>query len=172
MGLREVKGTLREGGLRVPLLARWPGKVPAGKVSDFPTAFWDFLPTAAAIAGAKAPAGIDGISILPTLLGRQQKPHPYLYWEQLTPAKLTRAVRMGQWKAFQATKTAPIELFNLATDPAEATDVAAAHPGVVKQIEKILASARTEAAIPTADPRIWEKYKLDNSKLDTLLGFS
>ena len=173
MGLREVKGSLREGGIRVPMLARWPGKVPAGRVSDFPTAFWDVLPTAAEVGGAKTPKGLDGISILPTLLGREQKPHPYLYWEQLTPAKLTRAVRMGQWKAFQATKTAPIELFNLAADPAESTDVAAANPGIVRQIEKILASARTETATPKAvDPRIWEKYKEDNLKLDALLGFA
>jgi arylsulfatase A-like enzyme len=172
MGLREVKGTLREGGLRVPFLARWPGKVPAGKVSGFPTAFWDFLPTAASIAGVKAPNGIDGISILPTLQGRQQKPHPYLYWEQLTPAKLSRAVRLGNWKAFQATKSAPIELFNLATDPAETTDVAAAHPEIVRRIEQILQTARTEAEPRSPDPRIWEKYKLDNARLDALLGFS
>ena len=95
MGLRDVKGTLREAGIRVPLLARWPGKVPAGRVSNFPTAFWNVLPTAAEVAGAKEPKGLDGISILPTLLGREQKPHAYLYWEQLTPAKLTRAVRMA-----------------------------------------------------------------------------
>ena len=173
MGLREVKGTLREGGIRVPLLVRWPGKVPAGRVSDFPTAFWDVLPTAAEVGGAKEPKGLDGISILPTLLGREQKPHAYLYWERLTPAKLTRAVRMGPWKAFQATKTAPIELFNLSSDPAESTDVASAHPDIVKTIEKILATARTETATPKAvDLRIWEKYKEDNLKLDALLGFA
>ena len=171
MGLREVKGTLREGGIRVPMMARWPGKVPAGKVSDYPTAFWDFLPTAAEFAGTVAPAGIDGLSIVPAMLGRKQKARPYLYWEILTPQKLTRAVRMGEWKAFQAAVGAPVELYHLPTDPAEAKDVAAANPAVVKKVEQILASARTEAATPPTDPRIWDKYREDNKKLDALLGF-
>lgn len=172
MGLRDVKGTLREGGLRVPFLARWPGRVPAGRVSDFATAFWDFLPTAAELAGVAAPKGIDGISIVPTLLGKKQKAHPYLYWEQLTPAKLTRAARMGEWKAYQAAVGAPVEIYNLRLDPAETHDVAAAQPDVVKRAEKIFASARVEAETPKTDPRIWEKYKEDNLRLDKLLGFS
>ena len=170
-GLREVKGTLREGGIRVPMMARWPGKVPAGKVSDYPTAFWDFLPTAAALAGAVPPAGLDGLSIVPALLGKKQPARPFLYWEILTPQKLTRAVRMGEWKAFQAAAGAPVELYHLPTDPAEAKDVAAANPAVVKKVEQILASARTETATPPTDPRIWDKYREDNKKLDALLGF-
>jgi arylsulfatase A-like enzyme len=93
-GFRDFKGSLREGGIRVPLIARWPGKVPAGHVSNFATAFCDFLPTAAELAGAGAPGGIDGISIVPTLLGRSQRPHEYLYWEMPTAAKLTRTVRL------------------------------------------------------------------------------
>ena len=169
-GLREIKGTLREGGLRVPQIARWPGHVPAGRVTNYPTAFWDFLPTAAALAGAQAPKGIDGTSILPTLLGKKQKEPAYLYWEQLTPDKLTRAVRMGKWKAFQATKTAAIELYDLTKDPAESTDIAAQNPKVVQQIEQILAKSRTEATTPPTDPRIWEKYREDNKRLDALLS--
>jgi arylsulfatase A len=172
MGLREVKGTLREGGLRVPLIARWPGQVPAGRVSDLPTAFWDFLPTAAELAGAAAPKGIDGRSIVPALRGRAQKRPEYLYWEQLTPAKLAQAVRMGKWKAFRASAGAPVELYDLTADPAESRDVAGEHPDVVRRIEKVLAGARTEAKTPPADPRIWEKYKEDNARLDKLLGFS
>lgn len=171
-GLRDVKGTLREGGLRVPQIARWPGKVPAGRKADFPTAFWDFLPTAAELAGAQAPKGIDGVSIVPTLLGQKQPPREYLYWEQLTPAKLSRAVRMGEWKAFQAAVGAPVELYHLPDDPGETRDVAARHPDVVKKVEKILATSRTEVKIPETDPRIWEKYREDNKKLDKLLGFS
>ena len=172
MGLREIKGTLREGGIRVPLIARWPGKVPAGRTTDFTTAFWDFLPTAAELAGGAAPKGIDGISIAPTLLGKKQNPHPYLYWEQLTPAKLTKALRMGEWKAYQAAAGAPIELYNLATDPAESKDVAAAHSDVIRKVVKIFAQVRVDAVTPPTDPRIWEKYKEDNKKLDELLGFS
>lgn len=170
-GLRETKGSLREGGLRVPMIARWPGKVPAGRVTDFATAFWDFLPTAADLAGAKAPRGIDGISIAPTLLGRQQKPHEYLYWERLGGrTKLTRAVRMGDWKGYQETPGGPVELYDLKSDPAEAKDVAGAHPDVVKRIAKIMDEARTETTIPPLDKRIWEKYKQDNERLDALFA--
>jgi len=172
MGLREIKGTLREGGIRVPLIARWPGKVPAGKTTDIATAFWDFLPTAADLAGTSAPKGIDGISIMPAMLGKKQNAHPYLYWEQLTPAKLTKALRMGEWKAYQAAVGAPVELYNLAADPAESKDVAAAHPDVVKKAEKIFATARVEAVPPPVDPRVRQKYLEDNKKLDELLGFS
>lgn len=167
-GLREVKGTLREGGLRVPMLARWPGRVPAGRRAELPTAFWDFLPTAAELAGVTAPKRIDGISIVPALTGRKQKGHEYLYWEQLTPEKLTRAVRLGDWKAYQAKAGAAVELYDLKSDPGEARDVAGAHPDVVKRVEAILAKARTEVRIPPVDARIWEAYREENKRLDRL----
>src|SRR5205085_8869768 len=80
--LRGIKRDMYEGGIRVPMIARWPGKIKAGTVSDQVWAFWDFLPTAADLAGAKAPDGLDGISVAPTLLGRgEQKQHEALYWE-------------------------------------------------------------------------------------------
>ncbi len=171
-GLRETKGSLREGGIRVPLIARWPGRVPAGRITDFATAFWDFLPTAADLAGAKSPGGIDGISVLPTLLGRSQKPHEYLYWERLGgPSKLTRAVRLGDWKGYQETPDGPIELYDLKSDPAESRNVAAKHPDVVSSMRRTMAEARTDAAvIPPLDKRIWEKYEQDNQRLDSLLA--
>lgn len=170
-GLRDTKGSLREGGIRVPLIARWPGKVAAGRSTDFSTAFWDFLPTAAELAGTSAPRGIDGISIVPTLLGRAQKPHEYLYWERRGgPDKLTRVVRMGDWKGYQETTGAPMELYDLATDRAEAKNVAAAHPDVVARIAKIMAGARVDVKPPVPDKRIWEKYKEDNRRLDELLS--
>jgi hypothetical protein len=168
--MRGNKASLYEGGIRVPLIARWPGKVPAGRTSEFATAFYDFLPTAAALAGASAPAGTDGISILPTLLGQEQKPHEYLYWEVPKPAKLTKAVRLGDWKGLQAGIGAPIELYDLKTDLAESKNVAAEHPDVVARIEKIMAEAHTDTEIPKADPRVWQKYAEDNAKLDAKLG--
>jgi arylsulfatase A-like enzyme len=167
-GMRAEKGSLWEGGIRVPMIARWPGQVPAGRTSDFATAFWDFLPTAAALAGASLPRGIDGISIMPTLLGKAQKPHDYLYWEDPRPARITKAVRLGQWKGYQAEAGKPVELYDLAADPKETTNVAADHPDAVKQIQAIMAAAHAEVQIPKPDPRIWKKYQEDNRKLDAL----
>ncbi len=170
-GLRDTKGSLREGGIRVPQIARWPGSVPAGRTTDFATAFWDFLPTAAELAGARAPRGIDGISIAPTLLGRAQKPHDYLYWERTSGRnRLTRAVRMGEWKGYQETAQSPVELYDLKADPAEAKNVAAEHPDVVARIGMILDQARVDVKEPEPDKRIWEKYKEDNARQDALLA--
>jgi arylsulfatase A-like enzyme len=170
-GMRGAKGTLREGGIRVPFIARWPGKVPAGRSSKYATAFWDFLPTAAELAGAKAPPGIDGVSIVPTLLGRPQKPRAYLYWEQRSGSgKLTRAVRMGDWKGYQEATGSPIELYDLKSDRAETTDVAASHPDVVTIIGKIMTGARVDVTPPEHDSRIRQKYLEDNRKLDELLA--
>jgi arylsulfatase A-like enzyme len=167
-GMRGEKGTLWEGGLRVPMIARWPGHVPAGRTSDFATAFCDFLPTAAALAGAAQPEA-DGISIVPTLLGREQPPRAYLYWEQSQGRQLAKAVRMGSWKGYQFKAGEPPELYHLATAPAEATNVAGQHPDVVKQIEAIMTAAHTDVEVPKSDPRIWKKYEEDNKKLDALL---
>ncbi len=166
-GMRDTKGTLREGGIRVPMLARWPGRVPAGRTSDFLTAFWDFLPTAAALANTTPPKETDGISIAEELLGKTQPAHKYLYWEDPRPVGVAKAVRMGRWKGFQAASAAkPLELYDLAADPQEAKDVAKDHPDIVKRIQAIMAEARTEVEIPKADPRIWKKYQEDNRLLD------
>ena len=94
--LRGYKGALYEGGIRVPLIARWPGKIPSGEVSDLVCAFWDFMPTFAELAGAKPPEDVDGISMVPTLLGadkvgREQEKHEFLYWER----GLSRLQRVG-----------------------------------------------------------------------------
>ncbi len=144
-GLRGIKRDLYEGGIRVPMIVRWPGKVPAGRVSEQVWAFWDFLPTAAEIAGEKPPQNIDGISMLPTLLGRKQtNQHDFLYWE-FHEKGTKQAVRMGDWKAVRLEPKQPIELYNLKSDPAESKDVAAEHAEVVSKIENYLLSARTES---------------------------
>jgi arylsulfatase A-like enzyme len=144
--LRGIKRDLYEGGIRVPLIARWPGKIKPG-VSDLPAAFWDFLPTAAELAGAKAPAHIDGISLLPTLRGQPQtNQHAFLYWE-FHERGFQQAVRMGDWKAVRLKVGQPLELYNLQTDLGETTDVAGQNPGVVAKIEAYLKTARTESEL-------------------------
>ena len=168
-GMRATKGTLYEGGIRVPMIARWPGKVPAGRLSEFPTAFWDFLPTAADLAAIAPAPATDGVSIVPALLGQEQSPREYLYWEQPAGKRLAQAVRTGDWKGYRADAGRHVELYDLKTDPAETNDVAAEHPDVVQRIETIMAAAHTDTEIPqTADPRIWAKYKEDNARLDAM----
>jgi arylsulfatase A-like enzyme len=141
---RGIKRDMYEGGIRVPMIVRWPGKIPAGIVSDQVWAFWDFLPTAADIAGVKPPANIDGISMLPTLVGQKQtNQHAFLYWEFHEKGS-RQAVRMGDWKAIRLALDKPLELYDLKMDPAEAHDVAAAHPDVIAKIEDYLKIARTD----------------------------
>jgi arylsulfatase A-like enzyme len=143
-GLRGIKRDLYEGGIRVPMIARWPGTVPAGRVSDHVWAHWDMLPTLAELAGAHAPDGIDGLSMVPALRGQPAPSHEFLYWE-FHERGFQQAVRMGRWKAVRLKKDGPLELYDLQTDRAEAHDVAAAHRDVVERIEQYLATARTDS---------------------------
>ena len=143
-GLRGIKRDLYEGGIRVPMIARWTGTVSAGKVNDRLAAHWDWLPTLAEVAGARPPAGIDGLSMLPTLRGQVQRPHDFLYWE-FHERGFQQAVRMGPWKAVRLAKDRPLELYNLDADPKEQHDVAASQPDVVAKIEAYLETARTES---------------------------
>lgn len=144
-GLRGIKRDLYEGGIRVPMIARWPGTIPAGRVSAHPWAHWDMLPTLAEIAGARVPAGLDGLSMARALRGERQPPHSFLYWE-FHERGFQQAARMGRWKAVRLKPGAPLELYDLQTDPAEARDVSAAHPDIVAKIDAYLKSARTESA--------------------------
>lgn len=140
-GLRGIKRSLHEGGIRVPFIARWPGKIAPGSTSDHIGAFWDVLPTLAELAGAKAPANSDGISFLPTLLAREQKAHEALYWE-FHEGGTVQGVRMGNWKAVR-THGAPIELYDLSKDQGETRNIASMHPEVVARVEAYLKTART-----------------------------
>ncbi len=141
--LRGIKRDLYEGGIRVPAIAWWPGTVAGGAVSAQPWAFWDFLPTAAELAGTSAPPEIDGISIAPTLLGRgEQRQHEYFYWE-FHEGDFLQAVRQGPWKAIRSRKSGDVELFNLDKDIGETTNVAAENPAVMKSLAHILDTART-----------------------------
>lgn len=143
-GLRGIKRDLYEGGIRVPMIARWPGAIPAGRVSAHPWTHWDILPTLADVAGARAPAGLDGLSMARALRGQRQPAHPFLYWE-FHERGFQQAARMGRWKGLRLKVGAPLELYDLEADPAEARDVSAAHPDVVAKIDAYLKSARTES---------------------------
>jgi len=142
--LRGIKRDLYDGGIRVPLIARWPGKIEPGGVTDHISAFWDFLPTACEVAGIDPPEKIDGISYLPTLLGEtdRQAQHEYLYWEYYGK----RAVRLGKWKAIGFPVPGKIELFDLATDLGETKNVAAENPQIVQRITEIMKAAHVDPA--------------------------
>jgi len=143
--LQGIKRSMHDGGIRVPTIARWPGHIQAGGTSATPLAFWDVLPTLAQLAGAKPPAGLDGISFVPTLLGRGDQPqHQFLYWE-FHEGDSQQAVRMGPWKAIRVRPGAPLALYDLRSDLGEAHDVAAAHPDVVATIEQYLTTARSDS---------------------------
>lgn len=150
--LRGIKRALYEGGIRVPFIVRWPGRIKAGSVSDLISGFQDVLPTCVELAGGQAPSGIDGISFLPTLLGQddQQKKHDYLYWEFYEQGG-RQAVRKGDWKAIRQNVSknpdGPIELYDLRTDLGETHDVAGEHPEIVTQMETIMKTARTESDV-------------------------
>lgn len=138
-GLRGAKRDLHEGGIRAPFLARWPGRIAAGATSDLLTSHVDWMATACDLAGVTPPR-TDGISLAPTLLGKPQTAkHAHLYWEIYEgAAPFQQAVRLGDWKGYRTALRGPLELHDLARDPAERTDVAAQHPDVVRRIETIM----------------------------------
>jgi arylsulfatase A-like enzyme len=142
-GLSGYKRSLYEGGIRTPFIASWPGKIQPGTTSDLVTSFVDFLPTAADVIGAPAPSGSDGISILPTLIGKEQsKLHDALYFEIYEPY-FQQSARLGDWKGYRLGTKAPLELYDLKADPAETTNLAAAHQDIVSKIEAIMAAQHT-----------------------------
>jgi len=143
-GFRGHKGSLFEGGIRTPMIVRWPGQVPAGKRSDYAWGGWDVLPTAAALAGAATPTGIDGISVVPALRGEVMERSGYFYWEHHQKT-FSQAVREGRLKAVRETPSAPILVFDLAADPAEARDLAASQPAFVARAKELFRTARTES---------------------------
>ena len=141
-GRRGLKGAFLEGGIRAPFVARWPGKIQPGTVTGHLSAMWDFLPTACDLAGVKIPEGIDGISLLPTLLGQSgQKAHDDLYWENgRTQALLTD----DGWKGLQSPASRGFALYNIKDDPAEKRDLAKDNPEIVAKIRKRMAESHTD----------------------------
>ncbi len=149
-GLRGLKTTLYEGGIRVPLIVRWPGQVAPGSVTDHVSAFWDYLATLADIANAEPPRDTDGLSIVPVLTGSvaAQPRHELLYWEYHGG----QAVLSGDWKAVRQRPEASLQLFDLRRDPAEAVDVAAEHPDVIARLTADMQRSRTPSAWFPLDP--------------------
>ena len=136
-----------EGGLRQAAISRWPGTVPAGRVSDEPWAFWDFLPTAAELAGAKTPDSYksDGHSLVDYLKGGSAPKRDYFYWElHEGPVGMIQAVRFGNWKAIRNFSDVPTELYDLTADSAEAADLASQHPEIVAKAETLMHEARID----------------------------
>ena len=145
--LRGFKRTLYEGGLRNAAFAWWPGVVPAGRVADEPWAFWDFLPTAVELSGARLPDGFkpDGYSLVSFLKGGAAPKRDYFYWElhELATGSI-QAIRFGDWKAVRNGPRRPIELYDLKTDLAETKNLADQRRDVVARAESLMASARVE----------------------------
>jgi arylsulfatase A-like enzyme len=139
-----LKRSLTDGGIRVPFLARWPGQIKAGTVSAHVGYFGDLMATWAELGGAKAPGQLDSISLAPTLLGRAgQRRHDYLYWEFYEQGVSQAVLLEGRWKAIRLkSPTAPIQLFDLATDLLEKTDVAAQRRELVARAAGLMTSAR------------------------------
>ena len=144
-GLRGIKRDLYEGGIRVPMIAQWPGTIPEGHVSDHAWAHWDILPTLADVAGAPIPPALDGLPMTRALRGERQSAHQFMYWE-FHERGFQQAVRMGNWKAVRLKPGAPLELYDLAADPGETVDRAASRADVLSAIETYLRTARTESA--------------------------
>jgi arylsulfatase A-like enzyme len=143
--LRGIKRDLYEGGIRVPAIARWPGHIPAGVVSDQVWAHWDLFPTLASAAGQFAPRGIDGIDMMTAWTGRPGQPqHESLYWE-FHERGFQQAIRFGDWKALRLKPGATLELYNLKSDVGETRNVAAANAAVVKRAEELLSKSRTDS---------------------------
>lgn len=155
------KSEAYEGGIKTPMIACWKGKIKAGSTSNVLSAFWDFLPTAAEVANVKAPENIDGISILPTLLGKDklQKQHEYLYWER----SQVQAIHKGDMKAViknAKDKEPSIEIFNLTKDPSEKTNLAETMPELKAEFLSLAKTARVESKIfPLIKPEKKSKKK-------------
>jgi arylsulfatase A-like enzyme len=158
--LRGIKRSMTDGGIRVPFIARWPGKIKAGAVSEHIGYFGDLMATWSELAGGKTPAKLDSISIVPTLLGRgRQAKHEYLYWEFYEQGVSQALLLDGHWKAIRLkTLKAPIEIYDLNRNLAENPDVAADHPELVARAKKMFETVRFDndwwkiAAAPASAP--------------------
>jgi arylsulfatase A-like enzyme len=164
--LTGFKRSLTEGGIRVPFIVRWPGRVPEGESSDEIVTFWDMMPTLAELAGADTPSGLDGISVVPALFGgKNAHSHEYLYWDYgHCRDRYDQAIRMGNWKGIRLGSGSALQLYNLETDIGEKNDVANKHPKVVERIESLMAEAVTPhpnypVGTPYTGKPIWQKQQ-------------
>lgn len=141
------KRDLYEGGIRAPMIARWPGKIKPNTETNHISAFWDVMPTVCELANTEAPKSIDGISFLPAMLGKNQKAHDYLYWE-FHERGGRQAVRMDKWKGVRygvfKNPDSPIELYDLSTDIGEENNIAGKHPEIAAKITRIMKETRVD----------------------------
>ncbi len=145
--LRGKKRDLYEGGIRTPMIVRWPGQIAENSTSDLPWCFADVLPTLSEVAGLPVEHPTDGHSVLPTLLGQLQDfSQRFMYWE-FYESGYQQAARCGNWKCLRLQVDAPLELYDLANDPGETTNVANLNSSVVQRFESYLSTARTESAM-------------------------
>ncbi len=154
-GLRGIKRSLYEGGIRAAMAVRWPNKVPAGKESEFVRDMRDFFPTACELGKAVIPTGLNGHSILTTLKGGKQATRKFHYWEIHSPFQ--QAVRMENWKAIRFGTKEPLELYDLKNDPSESNNIAEQHPEIIKEITDFLKTARSPS--PYFPERKYAKQK-------------
>lgn len=154
---RGYKGDLTEGGIRVPFIARWPGKIPENKTSDEIIAFQDMMPTFAELAGVNPPKNIDGISVVNALTGNEQtKKHKYLYWDYgHRRDRYDQAVRFENWKGIRLGQHTKIQLYDLENDIGETNDLAESHPEIVREMEKMM----DEAHVPSERYSLGVKYQ-------------
>jgi len=151
-----MKGDIRDGAFHVPAIARWPGQIAPGQVSDHIWAFWDFLPTVAEIVGASTPDGLDGISILPTLSGtpEKQEKHEFLYWEY----KEEQAVRMSNWYGYK-NKKGKLEIYDLEKNPRQDKDLSSQYPDIAKRIDEIMNQEHTPSDVWPSPGESEEAFK-------------
>ena len=165
-GLRERKRSMHEGGIRVPGLARWPGKIPAGTTSEVPVIGSDVFPTMLGIAGVKPPTDrvLDGVDVLPALTGKAAKverPQP-LYWRLHMAPNMKMAMRVEDWKILANAELTEFELFNLKTDPKEATDLKSAEPQRFAALREQL--LKHNAAVDAEGPDWWKTLSPNGGK--------
>lgn len=145
--LRGAKGTTYEGGMRVPMIACWPGKIPAGTRNAHVASTMDLMPTIAGITGATLPTDrtLDGSDILPLLSGKAESPHEYFYYFR---GDKLQAVRQGVWKLRKETAAAETQLFHLENDPRELYNVAEDHPEIVEKLMERMREFQREVREP------------------------
>jgi len=145
-----MKGSINEGGIRVPMIATWPGVIKSGSVSEHKAAFYDVMPTLGEVAGYKTPKTASGLSFLPALKGKKQKSPEFLYWEFPSGGGQI-AVRIGDMKALRKkmdTENSKWELYDIKKDPEERNDISALHPEIIKEAEKVVAREHTKSDNP------------------------
>lgn len=162
-GLRGMKRDMHEGGIRTPMLARWPAVIKAGRASGHLSAFWDVLPTMCDLVGQPVPDQVDGISFLPLLKGEmaKQKTHDFLYFEFCKGDRqviFSQAVRQGKWKAYRQRQKdgtmSALEIFNLEKDPFEEHNLAGERSDIVKEMQRIIGHAHSPLPTQPGPPPV------------------